>query len=77
MSESINALLLEFGDAPYTRARYDADLARVLTVLCAKHGVTTRDEVHEIIREHRYEHSGEDPEDDIGLMAMARTMGWP
>jgi hypothetical protein len=40
--------------------------------------VTTRAEVHEIIREHRYEHSAEDPEDDyIGLMAMARTMGWP
>jgi hypothetical protein len=78
MSESINELLVEFGDEPYTRERYDADLARVLAVLCAKHGVTTRAEVHEIIREHRYEHSAEDPEDDyIGLMAMARTMGWP
>ena len=77
MSETIEELLVEFGDAPYTRAQSDKDFARVLARLCEKHGVTTRAEVHEIIREHRYEHSGEDPEEDyINLMAIARATGW-
>jgi hypothetical protein len=78
MSKTIEELLDECSDAPYTREQYDVDLARVLAVLCAKHGVTTRAEVHEIIRAHRYEHSDEDPEDEyIQLMAVSRTMGWP
>lgn len=76
MSETIEELLVEFSD-PYTREQYDKDLARALARLCEKHSVTTQAEVDEIIREHRYEHSGEDPEDEyIQLMTMSRHAGW-
>jgi hypothetical protein len=69
--------LLAFAE-PYTREQYDKDFVRVLARLCEKHGVTTQAEVHEIIRTHAYEHSGEDPEEDyIELMACARATGWP
>lgn len=77
MSQTINELLVELDHEPYTRERYDADFARVLARLCEKHGVTTHAEVRQIIREHRYAHSGEDPEQDyIELMALARSTGW-
>lgn len=77
MSETIEELLAEFGDEPYTREQYDKDFARVLARLCEKHGVATRAEIDLIIREHCYEHTAEDPEDEyIALMALARATGW-
>jgi hypothetical protein len=77
MGQTIEELLAEFDDEPYTRERYNKDFARVLARLCEKHNVTTQAEVHEIIREHRYTHTAEDPEDEyISLMAISDHMGW-
>lgn len=73
---TIEELLEEFGTAVYTREQFEADLARLLAVLCAKHGVA-ESEVDSLIKEHRYEHSFEDPEDEyIQIMAMGRHAGW-
>jgi hypothetical protein len=73
---SIDDLIEEFDDAPYTRERFDADRARLIAVLCAKHGVAAS-EVDTLIKEHRYAHSFEDPEDEyIQIMALARAAGW-
>ena len=73
---STEKLLEEFGDPEYTQEQFNADRARLLAVLSAKHGVA-ESEVDVLIREHRYTHSAEDPEDEyIGIMAMARVAGW-
>jgi hypothetical protein len=77
MSKTIDELLEEFGDAPYSREQHAEDFARVLARLREKHDVTTQSEVDEIVREHRYAHTAEDPEDEyIQLMAIARVTGW-
>ena len=76
MSQTIEDLLADIGDH-YTREQYDEEFARVLKRLCEKHGVTTHAEVNAIVSEHRYEHSGEDPEQDyIELAVMAQHCGW-
>ena len=73
---TIDDLLKEFGDSYYTREQFEADRARLLARLCAKHGIT-ESEVDTLIREHNYTHSAEDPEDEyIGIMSMARAAGW-
>lgn len=73
---NIDDLLKEFGDSYYTREEFEADRARLLTRLCAKHGIT-ESEVDTLIREHNYTHSAEDPEDEyIGIMTMADAAGW-
>ena len=60
----------------YTRERFDADRTRLLTRLCAKHGIEAS-EVDALIRDHRYEHSEEDPEDEyISVMTMGHAAGW-
>ncbi len=60
----------------YTRERFEADRTRLLTRLCAKHGIETS-EVDTLIRDHRYEHSEEDPEDEyIAVMALGHAAGW-
>lgn len=72
----VDELLEEFGDPEYTRDQFEADRVRVLTVLCAKHDIA-ESEVDTLIKEHRYTHSFEDPEDEyIQIMAMARAAGW-
>lgn len=63
---SIEKLLEEFGDPEYTQEQFNADRARLLAVLSAKHGVA-ESEVDLLIREHRYTHSAEDPEDESCL----------
>lgn len=76
--KTINELLEEFGDdgSEYTREKFEADRARLLAVISAKHGIAEA-EVEALIREHRYDHSFEDPEDEyIGVMSMARSAGW-
>lgn len=75
MSE-IERLLEEFGDSEYTREQFEADRARLLARISTKHGISESD-VDVLIREHRYVHSAEDPEDEyIQIMAMARAAGW-
>lgn len=73
---TMEEFLKEFGD-PYTREQYDQDLARVVSILCAKHGIS-ESEIEPLIAAHRYVHTAEDPEEDwIGLMAFADVAGWP
>ena len=73
--KTIEELLEEFSD-PYTREQFEADRVRAIAVLCAKHGIA-ESEVDTLIREHRYTHSFEDPEDEyIQIMAFARAAGW-
>lgn len=75
---TIEKLLAEFADEShvYTRERFDADLAKWTAVIAAKHGIPESD-VARLIREHDYEHSAEDPEDEwIITMAFGRTAGW-
>ena len=75
MSKTIEELLAECSDV-YTRERFDADRARLAARLCAKHGIA-ESEIDSLIREHRYEHTAEDPEDEwIQIMAFARAAGW-
>lgn len=70
------ALLKEFGDPEYTREQFEEDLARLLAIISLKHGVS-ESEVDALIKEHRYTHSFEDPEDKyIQIMAMAHAAGW-
>lgn len=72
---SIEDLIEDFGET-YSRERFEEDRALLLAVLCAKHGVA-ESEVDTLIKEHRYTHSFEDPEDEyIQIMAMARAAGW-
>lgn len=76
MSDTIEQLLEEFSDEAYTREQFDADRARLTARLCSKHGIT-EPEIAALLREHRYEHSGEDPEDEyMHVMAMGRSAGW-
>ena len=73
---SIDKLIEELGIPEYTREQFEEDRARLLAVLCAKHGIA-ESEVDVLIQEHRYTHSAEDPEDEyIQIMAMARSAGW-
>ena len=73
---SMEQLLEEFGASEYTREQFEADRVRLLAVISAKHGIA-ESEVDLLIREHRYTHSFEDPEDEyIQIMAMARGAGW-
>ena len=72
---SLEQLLKECSEE-YTREQFEADRVRVIAVLCAKHGIS-ESEVDALIREHRYTHSFEDPEDEyIQIMAFARAAGW-
>lgn len=72
----IDQLLEEFGDLGYTHEQFEADRARLLARLCAKHGVE-KSEIDALIREHRYVHSADDPEDEyIQVMAMGRAARW-
>lgn len=60
----------------YTREEFEVDHARVVAAICAKHGIT-EDEVPKLIREHRYEHTFDCPEDEwIEIMTFARHAGW-
>ena len=73
---SMEQRLEKFGDPEYTREQFEADRVRLVSVLCAKHDIA-ESEVDVLIREHRYTHSYEDPEDEyIQIMAMARVAGW-
>ncbi|HSX23035.1 MAG TPA: hypothetical protein VLE97_09700 [Gaiellaceae bacterium] len=75
MRKTIEELLAECSEV-YTRERFDADRARLVARLCAKHGIAAS-EIDSLIREHRYEHTAEDPEDEwIQIMAFARAAGW-
>ena len=60
--QTLEELLAEFNDV-YTREQFEADRSRLLSQLCAKHGIT-EPEVDILIRAHRYVHSAEDPEDE-------------
>lgn len=76
--KSIKELLVEFADPSheYTRERFNADRARLVARLCEKHKIAAS-EIESLIREHRYEHTAEDPEDEwIQIMAFARVAGW-
>lgn len=69
--------LLACAGEPTTREEWQADVDRIIDRLCEKHGIT-EPEIEGLIREHRYQHSGEDPEDEwIWLAAAARAAGWP
>jgi hypothetical protein len=73
--QTIEELLAEFGDV-YTREQFEADRTRLLARLCEKHGIM-EPEIDVLIKEHRYIHSVEDPEDEyIEIMALARHEGW-
>ncbi len=73
---TIEDLLAEFNDPPYTREQFEADYTRIVKRLCEKHGVTAS-EIPALVSEHRYEHSYEDPEDEyMELMTIARVTGW-
>ncbi len=75
---SISKLLAEFADEShvYTREMFEADIIRLTTVIATKHGIPESDVVR-LIREHDYEHSDPDPEDEwIQAMAFARSAGW-
>jgi hypothetical protein len=73
---SIEELLEEFSDCEYTREQFEADRARLVARLCSKHGIS-ESEIDALLREHRYAHSGEDPEDEyMQVMAMGRRAGW-
>jgi hypothetical protein len=73
--QTLEELLAEFG-CVYTQEQFTADRARLLARLCAKHDIT-EPEVDVLIREHRYVHSAEDPEDEyIEIMELARHEGW-
>lgn len=75
-TKTIHELLEEFGDPPYTQEQFEADRARLLARICAKHGIE-ESEVDALIREHRYVHTAEDPEDEyMQLMTIARHVGW-
>lgn len=75
MSATIEQLLEEFSNV-YTREEFEADRARLTARLCDKHGIAEA-EIDALLREHRYEHSGEDPEDEyMQVMAMGRHAGW-
>jgi hypothetical protein len=74
--QTIEERIAELGIEEYTRERFEADRARLLAAICAKHGIA-ESEVDALIREHHYEHSFADPEDEyIGIMAMAHHAGW-
>lgn len=75
--EELNAeVIAALGIDEYTREQFEADRARLLTAIAAKHGIA-ESEVDVLIKEHRYEHSAEDLEDEyIQAMAMARGAGW-
>lgn len=78
---SIDQLLSEFSDPPYTREQFEADKVRVVDAIATKHGIA-ENEVDALIREHRYQHTldadgGEVEQDYIELCAVSRTMGWP
>ncbi len=75
-AKPIDELLAEWGVNEYTREQFEADRARLLAAIAAKHGIQESD-VDALIREHRYEHSAEDLEDEyIQAVAMARAAGW-
>ena len=80
MRKTIKELLAEFdpeGKHAYTRERFDADRARLVARLCEKHNIAEA-EIDALIREHRYVHTDEDPEDEwIKIMAFASVAGWP
>jgi hypothetical protein len=77
---AIEDLLAEFDQDSryaYTRERYDADRSRLVVRLCEKHGIT-EDQIDSLIREHRYAHTDEDPEEEwMEIMAFAKIAGWP
>jgi hypothetical protein len=76
MSKTIEDLIAEGGVDAYTREQFEEDRARLLVAIAAKHGIA-ESEVEALIKEHRYEHSAEDLEDEyIQAMAMARGAGW-
>lgn len=76
MSDSIEGLLAEFSDLEYTRERFEADRDRLVARLCGKHGISAT-EIDALIREHRYQHSGEDPEEEyMQVMTMGRAARW-
>lgn len=76
MTKTINELLEEFDDPPYTEEQFKRDWARVTARICEKHGIA-ESEIETLIREHRYQHSAEDIEDEwIQLASSARHMGW-
>jgi hypothetical protein len=73
---SIDDLIADLDIPEYTREQFEIDRARLVARLCAKHGIV-ESEIDALLREHRYEHSGEDPEDEyMGIMAMGRAAGW-
>lgn len=72
----IERLVEELGIPEYTRDRFEADRARLIAQLCTKHAIE-ESELASLIREHRYTHSAEDPEDEyMQVIAMGRAGGW-
>jgi hypothetical protein len=60
----------------YTREQCEADRKRLLAVISTKHGIAESD-VDALIRDHRYVHTAEDPEDEyIQVLAFARHANW-
>ena len=79
MNKTIEELLAELdpeGKHEYTRELFDADRARLVVRLCEKHNITEA-EIEALIREHRYVHTAEDPEEEwMGIMTLAKVAGW-
>lgn len=74
--QTIEELIVELGIDEYTSERFEADRARLVARLCSKHGIS-EPEIDALLREHRYAHSEEDPEDEyMHVMAMGRHAGW-
>jgi hypothetical protein len=72
----LEQLVEELGVDEYTRERFEADRTRLIARLCAKHAIE-ESEIASLIREHRYTHSAEDPEDEyMQVIAMGCAAGW-
>lgn len=74
---TINELLKEWGNADvHTREEFNADHARIVAAIAAKHGIA-ESEVAALVREHRYQHSADGIEDEyIQAVCFARSAGW-
>ena len=76
MEDLIEEMIAKGGFREYTREKFEKDRARLIARLCEKHGIE-ESALDSLIREHRYTHSAEDPEDDyMEIMEMGRAAGW-
>ncbi len=60
----------------YTRAQFESASKRLAWEIAFKHDIGIH-EVDDLIREHRYIHTADCPEDEyLELMSFAKAVGW-